>query len=413
LSNNDFIVSLDIGTSKVRVIIGEIVNGTINIIGVGSSESEGLRKGAIVDIDQTVHSIRQAVSHAERMVGIQISQVYVGINGGHIALLASSGVVAVANEDREIGGEDIERVIQASRVIALQPDREIIGVVPKQYIVDGQEGINDPRGMIGTRLEIEATMITGAKTFIHNLFRVVEKSDLKVAGLILMSLASGQLILSKDEKSVGTVLVDIGAGSTTIAIFDQGHLVETSVVPIGGDFISNDICIGLQTQMDIAQKIKLKYGCASIDYSSSDITFRVTRMGSTVEKEFSQIDLAHIIEPRVQEMFQMIHDEVGRLGYAKKVSSYVLTGGTVSLSHILVIAQEELNFPVRIATPDFIGVRDPSFSNGVGIIQFVTKYMKHRSTQTLSSKKQSKGYKSQSPKPSLFERFKDFFKDFI
>ena len=200
MSNNDIIVSLDIGTSKVRAIIGEVVNGTINIIGVGSAESEGIRKGAIVDIDQTVHSIRSAIDHAERMVGIQISEVYVGISGNHISLQSSHGVVAVSNEDREIGEEDIDRVIQAARVIALPPEREIVGVVPKQYLVDGQEGINDPRGMIGVRLEVEATIITGAKTGIHNLIRVVEKSELKVAGLILMSLASGNLALSKDEK---------------------------------------------------------------------------------------------------------------------------------------------------------------------------------------------------------------------
>ena len=417
MSNNDIIVSLDIGTSKVRAIIGEVVNGSINIIGVGSAESEGIRKGAIVDIDQTVNSIRSAVDHAERMVGIQISEVYVGISGNHIALQSSHGVVAVSNEDREIGEEDIDRVIQAARVIALPPEREIIGVVPKQYLVDGQEGINDPRGMIGVRLEVEATIITGAKTGIHNLIRVVEKSELKVAGLILMSLASGQLSLSKDEKSVGTVLVDVGAGATTIAIFDQGNLAATSTIPIGGEYVTNDIAIGLRTQFDIAEKIKLKYGCASVNDSAMDQMFKVTRMGSNVDKEFSQVDLANIIEPRVCEIFQLIHEEVHRLGYDQLAGGYVLTGGTVSMPGVLAVAQDELATSVRIAVPDYIGVRDPSYTSGVGIIQFVYKYMRNRTSNAGFAKKNAVKAPSKKSsdisKPGLMERVKSFFSEFI
>jgi cell division protein FtsA len=417
LSNNDIIVSLDIGTSKVRAIIGEVVNGTINIIGVGSADSEGIRKGAIVDIDQTVQSIRSAIDHAERMVGIQISEVYVGITGNHISLLSSHGVVAVSNEDREIGEEDIDRVIQASRVIALPPEREIIGVVPKQYLVDGQEGINDPRGMIGVRLEVEASIITGAKTGIHNLIRVVEKSELKVTGLILMSLAAGQLALSKDEKSIGTVLVDIGAGATTIAVYEQGNLAATATLPIGGEYITNDIAIGLRTQMEIAEKIKLKYGCASIEDSAPDQVFKVTRIGSNVDKEFSQVDLANIIEPRVQEIFQLIRAEVHRLGYSDIAGGYVLTGGTVSMAGMLVIAQAELATSVRIAVPDFIGVRDPAYTSGVGIIQFVSKYMRNRHAGAGFVKKpasKTTGKKSsKDSKPGWFERVKNFFSEFI
>jgi len=418
LSNNDIIVSLDIGTSKVRAIIGEVVNGTINIIGVGSADSEGIRKGAIVDIDQTVNSIRSAVDHAERMVGVQISEVFVGISGNHIALQSSHGVVAVSNEDREIGEEDIDRVIQAARVIALPPEREIIGVVPKQYLVDGQEGINDPRGMIGVRLEVEATIITGAKTGIHNLLRVVEKSELKVAGLILMSLAAGQLVLSKDEKMIGTVLVDIGAGATTLAVFEQGNMVATSTIPIGGEYISNDIAIGLRTQMEIAERIKLKFGCASIQDAAADQVFKVTRIGSNVDKEFSQVDLANIVEPRVQEIFQLIRSEVHRLGYGDLSGGYVLAGGTVMMPGVLAVAQEELATSVRIAVPDFIGVRDPSYTNGVGIIQFVSKYLKARpngagfakKTAVKSSSKKTSGG---SNKTGWLERLKNFFSEFI
>ncbi|RKN86885.1 cell division protein FtsA [Paenibacillus ginsengarvi] len=416
MSSNDIIVSLDIGTSKVRAIIGELNNGAINIVGVGSADSEGIRKGAIVDIDQTVQSIRGAIDHAERMVGIQISEVYVGIAGNHIALQTSHGVVAVSNEDREIGEEDIERVLQAAKVIALPPEREIIGVVPKQYVVDGLEGIQDPRGMIGVRLEVEATIITGAKTSNHNLLRCVEKSGLRVSGVVLMALASGQLALSKDEKTVGTVLVDIGAGAITIAVFEEGSLCATSTLPIGGEYITNDISIGLRTQLDIAEKIKLKFGCAIVEDAAADQVFKVNRIGSNVDKEFSQIDLAQIIEPRVQEIFQLVRAEVQRMGYVDIPGGYVLTGGSMSMPGMLEIAQAELENSVRLAVPDFIGVRDPAYTSGVGIVHFVSKYARQRpggatvkKLPTVSNKKPSKDHN----KPGLFERIKNYLSEFI
>lgn len=415
MSSNDIIVSLDIGTSKVRAIIGELNNGAINIIGVGSADSEGIRKGAIVDIDQTVHSIRSAIDHAERMVGIQISEVYVGIAGNHIALQSSHGVVAVSNEDREIGEEDIERVLQAAKVIALPPEREIIGVVPNQYVVDGLEGIQDPRGMIGVRLEVEATIITGTKTSIHNLLRCVEKSGLRVSGIVLMSLASGQLCLSKDEKTVGTLLVDVGAGATTIAIYEEGSLIATSTLPIGGEYITNDISIGLRTQLDIAEKIKLKFGCAIIDDAAADQIFKVNRIGSNVDKEYSQVDLAHIIEPRVQEIFQLIRAEAHRLGYAEAPGGYVLTGGAVSMPGMLEIAQMELENSVRMAVPDYIGVRDPAYMSGVGIIHYVSKFARQRPSNTTVKKLPAVSKKSTSKenKPGLFERIKNYLSEFI
>jgi cell division protein FtsA len=410
LSNNEVIVSLDIGTSKVRTIIGEVSNGSINIIGVGSADSEGIRKGAIVDIDQTVQSIRNAVEHAERMVGVQISEVYVGISGSHIALQTSHGVVAVSNEDREISEEDIIRVLQAAKVIALPPEREIIGVVPKQYLVDGLDGIHDPRGMIGVRLEVEATIITGAKTAIHNLRRVVDKSGLKTSSIILMSLAAGQLTLSKDEKSIGTVLVDIGAGATTIAVFENGAITATSTLPIGGEYITNDISIGLHTQMEHAEKMKLKFGCALVDVAAPEQIFKVPRIGSNVEKEFTQVELASIIEPRVQEIFQLIRAEVYRLGYGEAPGGYVLTGGTVSLPGMIALAQDELASSVRIAVPDYIGVRDPSFTSGVGIIQFVSKSVKNRSAGYI---KNTTAKKSDTAKTGLVEKFKNWLSDYI
>lgn len=410
MSSNDIIVSLDIGTSKVRAIIGELNNGTINIVGVGSAESEGIRKGSIVDIDQTVNSIRSAIDHAERMVGIQISDVVVGITGNHIGLQDSHGVVAVSNEDREIGNEDIDRVIQAAKVIALPPEREIIEIVPKQYIVDGLEGIQDPRGMIGVRLEVDATIVTGAKTAVHNLVRCVEKADLTVSAIALMSLAAGQLALSKDEKMMGTALVDIGAGATTISIFEGGNLTATSTLPIGGEFITNDISIGLRTQTEAAERIKLKYGCAIVADAEADQVFKVSRIGSNAEKEFSQVDLASIIEPRVQEIFHLIYNEVNRIAKDGFAGGYVLTGGTAAMPGVLEVAQHELDSSVRIAVPDYIGVRDPSFTGGVGVIQYVSKLMKSRGT---SKKSGNKKIVASSPKTGFVEKIKNFFKEFI
>ncbi|REK67034.1 MAG: cell division protein FtsA [Cohnella sp.] len=414
MSSNDLIVSLDIGTSKVRVIIGEVSNGAINIIGVGSADSEGIRKGAIVDIDQTVQSIRNAVDHAERMVGITISEVYVGIAGNHISLQSNHGVVAVSNEDREIGEEDIERVLQAARVVALPPEREIIGLLPKQFLVDGLPGIQDPRGMIGVRLEVECTIITGTKAAVHNLMRCVEKAGLKISGIVLMSLASGMMALTKDEKQMGTVLADIGAGATTIAIFEGGSLAAVSTLPIGGDYVTSDICYGLKTQTEHAEKIKLKFGCARTEDAAEDQKFKVMRVGSNVEKEFSQYDLAIIIEPRMQEIFHMIRQEVKRLGYLDKINGYVLTGGSVSMPGVLTLAQSELESNVRIAVPDFIGVRDPSFSSGVGMIQYVTKYVRtHGASAAKRPAKSKAAGGTTSSKPGIREWFKNIFKEFI
>lgn len=413
MSSNDIIVSLDIGTSKVRAIIGEMNNGAINIIGVGSADSEGIRKGAIVDIDQTVKSIRSAVEHAERMVGIQISDVYVGIQGNHIGLQTNHGVVAVSNEDREIGEEDIERVLQAAKVVALPPEREIINLVPKQYLVDGLEGISDPRGMIGVRLEVEATIVTGAKTAIHNLMRCVEKAGLRISGVILLSLASGMMSLTKDERTIGTVLADIGAGSCTIAIYEQGGLAAVSSLPIGGEFVTNDIAYGLRTQTEHAEKFKLKYGCASVADAADDVRFKVARMGTNLEKEFTQQDLASIIEPRMQEIFQLIKQEVRRLGYGDKINGYVLTGGAAALPGTVALAQAELETSVRVALPDYIGVKDSAYSSGVGMIQYVSKFMGAKGASAMKKPSSRKASSPAASKPGMFERIKNMFNEFI
>lgn len=414
--SNELIVSLDIGTSKVRVMIGEINNGSINIIGVGQSHSEGIKKGVIVDIDQTVHAIREAVDHAERMVGVSIEEVYVGITGNHIELHETQGVVAVSSEDREIREEDIQRVIQAAKVVAIPPDREIIEVVPKEYIVDGQGSIKDPRGMIGVRLEMEGTIVTGLKTVVHNIVRCAQRTNLRVAGIFLQPLAASTVALSKDDKNMGVVLVDIGAGSTTIGVFEQGKLAATTVIGIGGDHITSDISLGLRTHTGVADRVKTKNGCALIDEASEDVKFKVNRIGSDVEKQFTQVDLANIIEPRAAEIFQLVEDAVYKLGFRDEIAGgYVLTGGTVAMPGMLELAKEELDAPVRIAIPDYIGVRDPAYTTGVGLIQYALQLMERRSIRVTPSFKGTQKQTVSKPKDGngLMEKVKNWFSEFI
>ncbi|MGC5325621.1 cell division protein FtsA [Brevibacillus sp. SYSU BS000544] len=414
-NHNELIVSLDIGTSKVRVIIGEINGGTINIIGVGQAHSEGIKKGAIVDIDQTVHAIREAVDHAERMVDVTIEDLFVGVSGNHIELYETQGVVAVSSEDREIREEDIRRVIQAAKVVAIPPDREIIEVVPKEFVVDGLRSIKDPRGMIGVRLEMEGTIVTGSKTVIHNIVRCVEKANLRIAGIFLQPLAASRVALSKDDKNLGVVLVDIGAGSTSIAVFQQGQLAATSVIGVGGDHITSDITLGLRTHTDVAEKVKIKHGCALIDEASEEDKFKVSRIGSDVEKQFTQVDLANIIEPRAAEIFNLVEDEVYRLGYQDDITGgYVLTGGTVSMPGMLELAKEEFQTPVRIAIPDYIGVRDPAYTGGVGLIQYAASHSERKAERNVSSSRPlQKTGASRQKDSGLIEKVKNWFSEFI
>lgn len=410
--SNEFIVSLDIGTSKVRVIIGELNNGTIQIVGVGSADSSGIKKGSIVDIDQTVQSIRDAVDQAERMVGIDVDEVYIGVSGNHIELHPSHGVVAVSGEDREIRSEDVERVLQASRVIAIPPEREVIDVVAGQFLVDGLGDIHDPRGMIGVRLEVEATVITGSKTILHNLIRCVEKAELGISGVYLSSLACSEVALSKDEKQLGVVLADVGAGTTAIAVFEQGKLVGTRVLPIGGEYITNDLSIGFRTQLDVAERIKLKYGCALVEEAAPDITFNISRIGTDEKEEHNQTELAEIVEPRVEEIFQLIGQEVAKMGYTEvPAGGYVLTGGAMSLPGTLKMAREVLGTPVRVAEPDYVGVRDPAFTSGVGMIRFALNQQPAASRAT-SGGQATKAKRSQ-PNVPFFQRVKNWFSELI
>jgi cell division protein FtsA len=381
MNSNEIYVSLDIGTSSVKVIIGEMVNDALNIIGVGNVPSEGLRKGSIVDIDETVHSIKRAIEQAERMIGMDIRQVIVGITGNHIMLQSSHGVVAVSSENREITDDDIARVIEAAQVVSIPPEREIIDIIPKQFIVDGLDEIHDPRGMIGVRLEMEGTIITGSKTILHNILRCVEKAGLEILDITLQPLAAGAYALSKDEKNLGVTLIDIGGGSTTIALFDQGELVSTTVLPVGGEHITKDISIGLRTSSEEAEKIKLKFGHAFYDHASEDVTFNVSIIGSDQQQQFNQLEISDIIEARMEEIFDLIIAELNRIGVQDVPGGFVLTGGVANTPGILEIAQIVLQNRVRIASPDYIGVREPQYTTAVGLIKFAYKNAKIQGRQ--------------------------------
>jgi cell division protein FtsA len=401
VNSNEIYVSLDIGTSSVKVIIGEIVNDTINIIGVGNVNSEGLRKGSIVDIDQTVQSIKKAIEQAERMIGMEIRQVVVGITANHCLLTNCHGVVAVSSQNREITNEDVTRVIEAAQVISIPPEREIIGVDAKQYIVDGLDEINDPRGMIGVRLEMEGTIITSSKTILHNTLRCVERAGLEILDITLQPLAAGSFALSKDERNLGVTLIDLGGGSTTIAYFEQGHLRATSLLPIGGDHITKDLSIGLRTSTEDAEMIKLKYGHAFYDDASEDEVFSVPIIGSDQHQQFNQLEISDIIEARMEEIFELVVQEMKRLGIRDLPGGFVLTGGVANMQGILELAEEILQNRVRIAAPDYIGVREPQYTTAVGLIKYAYKFARLPGGAVLESSSVSEPSEKRSPKQQL------------
>ncbi|HLR07852.1 MAG TPA: cell division protein FtsA [Bacillota bacterium] len=376
MNNSDILVSLDIGTSEIKVIIGEVFQDSLNIIGVGSAISNGMKKGAIVDIDQTVHSIRNAVEQAERMVGMQVERVVVGINGNHIQLQPCHGVVAVQSENREIDDEDVARVIDGAQVVSIPPEREIIDCLPKQFIVDGLDEITDPRGMIGVRLEMEGTIITCSKTVLHNTLKCVERAGLEVADVCLQSLATGTIALSADEKDLGVALIDIGGGCSTVSVYSNGYLKSTNVVPLGGDNITKDVSIGLRTSTEEAENIKRDFGHAFYADAQESETFEASIIGSNKKETYNQLQIADMIEARLEEIYTFAEREIRRMGYDSLPGGYVLTGGTMKMPGVLELAHDVFQGNVRVAIPDYIGVREPQYTAGVGILQFAYRNAK-------------------------------------
>ena len=361
MNSNEIYVSLDIGTSSVKVIIGEMVHDTFNILGVGNVKSAGLRKGSIVDIDETVHSIKKAVEQAERMVGMEIKKVIVGISGNHVLLHPCHGVVVVSSDNKEI---------TAAEVMTIPSDREVIEVIPLEYKVDELDEINDPRGMIGVRLEMKGIILTGLKTLLHNTLRCVERAGLEIVEIALQPLAAGSLVLSKDEKELGVAMVDIGGGSTTVAVFEDGHLTSTFVIPIGGETITKDLSIVLRTTMEEAEKVKLKHGHAYYDDASEEEIFQIPIIGSDQKLSCNQLMLAEIIEARLSEIFELVMEQLRRQGFRDIPSGFVLTGGVVKMPGVLELAQGILQNRVRTAEPNYIGVREPQYTTAVGLLKY-------------------------------------------
>ncbi|MFK8882011.1 cell division protein FtsA [Bacillus velezensis] len=373
MNNNELYVSLDIGTSNTKVIVGEMTDDSLNIIGVGNVPSEGLKKGSIVDIDETVHSIRKAFDQAERMVGFPLKKAIVGVNGNYIHIQDTNGVVAVSSENKEIHVEDVRRVMEAAQVVSVPHEQLIVDVVPKQFIVDGRDEITDPKKMLGVRLEVEGTLITGSKTILHNLLRCVERAGIEITDICLQPLAAGSAALSKDEKNLGVAMIDIGGGSTTVAVFEQGHLKETAVIPLGGENITKDVSIGLRTSTEEAERVKKQFGHAFYDEASEDEVFEVTVIGTNQKQSFTQQEIANIIEARVEEILEIAAAEIEHMGITDLPGGFVLTGGQAAMPGVLSLAQEVLRHNVRVASPNYIGVRDPQYMTGVGLIQFACR----------------------------------------
>ncbi|WP_088005770.1 cell division protein FtsA [Indiicoccus explosivorum] len=370
MGQSELYVSLDIGSSTVKVLIGEMANQSLHVIGVGNIKSGGIRRGAIVDIDATVQSIRQAVEQAERMIGKSINEVVLGIPANQVQLQPVKGVVAVNSENREITDIDLERVHEAAQVVSIPPDREFVNVVPVQYIVDHVDDIEDPRGMMGIRLEMDGIMITTSKTILHNVLRCVERAGLTIRDIYVQPLVAGHIALTEDEKYQGAACIDIGGGSTSLAVFQEGHLVASSVLPIGGDHITKDLSIVLKTPTEQAEQIKLQYGHAFYDEASDSDYFDVPSVGGGTGERYSQKYISEIIGVRLEELFDMVLEELHSIGIRDLPGGIVLTGGVSKLDGIQELARHILQTRVRLFSPAFIGVREPQYTTAVGLIQY-------------------------------------------
>lgn len=374
-SDDRLIVGLDIGTSKVLAIVGEVSPiGEVDIIGVGHHPSRGMKKGVVANIESTVQSIQRAVEEAELMAGCQIYSVYAGIAGAHINSFNSHGVVAI--RDKEVGASDMERVIEAAQALAIPNDQKILHILPQDFIIDGQEGIHEPVGMSGVRLEIKVHIITGAVSAAQNIIKCIRRCGLEVDDIILEQLASSEAVLTDDEKELGVCLIDIGGGTTDIAVFTDGAIRHTTVIPIAGNQVTNDIAVALRTPMQSAEEIKKKYGCALSQMTGSDETIEASSVGNRAPRKLARQTLTEVIEPRVEELFTLALTELRRSGFEELLGSgIVLTGGSARMEGMVELAEEVFHMPVRVGMPSYDGglsevVRNPIHSTGVGLIAF-------------------------------------------
>ncbi|MCS7280243.1 MAG: cell division protein FtsA [Desulfobacterota bacterium] len=372
---DDVIVGVDIGTTKICVIVSKVSDEKLNIVGIGSHPSSGLRKGVVVNMDSTINSIKKAVHEAELMAGIKITHCVASIGGSHIKSFNSNGVVAI--RDKEVREDDIVRAIDAAKAVAIPADRQILHVIPQEYIVDDQDGIKDPLGIQGVRLEVKVHIITGSVSAVQNVLKCLRVAGLEVEDIILGQLASSEATLSPEEKEIGVALIDIGGGTSDIAIFANGSIRYTSIIPFGGSNITNDIAIGLRTPLEEAEKIKKKYGCAFSALVGTNETIEVPSVGGRKPRVLMRKTLADIIEPRVEEIGRMIYEEIKKSGTEKVLASgAVLTGGTSNLEGIAELFENVFNdMPVRIGYPQGVGglvdvINNPIYSTGVGLVLY-------------------------------------------
>jgi cell division protein FtsA len=373
-NQDNLVVGLDIGTTKICCVVGEVGGREVNIIGIGTHPSVGLRKGVVVNIEATVESIKKAVEEAELMAGCEISSVYAGIAGGHITGFNSRGIVAIKGP--EITANDVERVIDAARAVAIPMDREVIHVLPQEYMVDDQTGIQNPVGMAGVRLEAKIHIVTGAVTSAHNIVKCANRAGLDVCDIVLESLASGEAVLTDEEKQLGTALIDLGGGTSDLAIFSGQNIKHTFVLALGGDNLTNDIAIGLRAPLAEAEKIKKKFGSCLGSAIGSDEMIEVPGMGGRKPRKLPRQILGEILEPRMEEIFSLIRREIYRAEMEHAIASgFVVTGGTSMLEGVTDIAEAVMGLPTRLGKPQNITgltdvVNNPMYATGVGLVMY-------------------------------------------
>ncbi|HEC13106.1 MAG TPA: cell division protein FtsA [Acidiferrobacteraceae bacterium] len=374
-ADDQLIVGLDIGTSKVLVIVGEVSpSGDIEVIGVGHHPARGMKKGVVANIESTVQSIQRAVEEAELMAGCQIYSVYAGIAGAHISSFNSHGVVAIRNQ--EVGQSDVERVIEAARALAIPMDQKVLHILPQEYLIDGQDGIREPIGMSGVRMEAKVHIVTGAVSAAQNITKCIRRCGLEVDDIILEQLASSEATLTDDEKELGVCLVDIGGGTTDIAVFTDGAIRHTAVIPIAGDQVSNDIAVALRTPTQSAEDIKKRYGCALAVLATHEETIEAPSVGDRPPRTLARQTLAEVIEPRIEELYGLILAELRRSGFEDLMGSgVVITGGSAKMEGMVDLAEEVFHMPVRLGLPQYVGglrevVNSPIYATGVGLILF-------------------------------------------
>ena len=369
----NLIVGLDIGTSKIVAIVAEILpEGRLEIIGMGQAPSRGLKKGVVVNIESTVNAIQRALEEAELMADCKIREVYTGIAGSHIRSINSHGMVAI--KDKEVSQSDVDRVIETARAVIIPTDQQVLHILTQEFIIDGQEDVREPLGMSGVKLEVKVHIVTGAISAAQNIIKCVRRCGLEVRDLILQPLASSMAVLSEDEKDLGVCLVDIGGGTTDIAVFTGGAIRHTSVIPIAGDQITNDVAMALRTPTADAEDLKVKYGCALRQLADAKEMIEVLGVGDRPARQLSRQTLAEVIEPRVEELYSLVQAELRRSGFEELLSSgIVITGGSSAMEGMAELGEEVFHMPVRLGMPQYVGglaevVRNPRFATGVGLL---------------------------------------------